>query len=120
MNMMNSRHWENGGPEMDHRGIERNSPLQQERNVVRKKLVIAVVALVAGSLMLLDHEALAHADGGGGHGGRSGGGGFHGHALRGRALSHIAGGRRFDQRDQVGDPYWTPCNYDSYGTDSCE
>ena len=35
--MTNSRDRENGGLEMDRRGVERNSPLQQERNVMRKK-----------------------------------------------------------------------------------
>ena len=67
--MTNSRDRENGGPEMDRRGVERDSPLQQERNVMRKKLAIAVVALLAGALMLPNHEALARGGGGGGHGG---------------------------------------------------
>jgi hypothetical protein len=31
--MTNSRDRENGGLEMDRRGVERNSPLQQERNI---------------------------------------------------------------------------------------
>ena len=66
--MTNSRDWENGGPE-DRRGVERDSPLQQERNVMRKKWAIAVVALLAGALMLPNHEALARGGGGGGHGG---------------------------------------------------
>lgn len=137
--MTNSRDWENGGPE-DRRGVERDSPLQQKRNVMRKKWAIAVVALLAGALMLPNHEALARGDGGfgGGHEGSLGGGGFHGRALGrgfhggdfggggnrergfgGRGLSHIAGDRGFDHRGQVGDPYWTPCNYYSYGDDSC-
>ena len=50
--MTNSRDRENGGPEIDRRGVERDSPLQQERNVMRKKWAIAVVALLAGALML--------------------------------------------------------------------
>jgi hypothetical protein len=81
--MTKSRDWENGGPEMDRRGVERDSPLQQERNVIRKKWAIAVVALLAGALMLPNHEALARGGGGGGHGGSFGGGGFHGGGLGG-------------------------------------
>jgi hypothetical protein len=42
------------------------------------------------------------------------GGGF-----GGRGFSHFASSRGFDHRGQVGDPYWTPCNYYSYGDDSC-
>ena len=120
--MISSSDWENGGPEMYQRGVKRNSPLQHQKNVMRKKLAIAVVALLAGALMLPDHEAFARGGGGfgGGYDGGLGGGGFHGRALRSRGLSSIAGGRRFDHRGQTGDPYWTPCNYDSYGTDSCE
>ena len=120
--MISSSVWENGGPEIDQRGVERNSPLQHKKNVMRKKLAIAVVALLAGALMLPDHEAFARGGGGfgGGYDGGLGGGGFHGRALRSRGLSNITGGRRFDHRGQADDPYWTPCNYDSYGTDSCE
>jgi len=44
---------------------------------MRKKSAIAVVALLAGALMLPNHEALARGGGGGGHGGGFGGGGFH-------------------------------------------
>ena len=96
-------------------------------------LAIASVALLAGTLMLSNHEALAR--GGGGHEGSFGGVGFHGSAFGGgfgfggghnriggfgaRGFSHLAGGREFDHRGQVGDPYWTPCNYYSYGEDSC-
>ena len=67
--MTHSSDWENGGPEMDRRGVERSSPLQHERNFMRKKLAIVVVALLAGALMLPDHEALARGGGsfGGGH-----------------------------------------------------
>ena len=120
--MISSSDWDNGGPEMDQRGVERNSPLQHEKNIMRKKLAIAVVALLAGALMLPDHEAFARGGGGfgGGYDGGLGGGGFHGRALRSRGLSNITGGRRFDYRGQADDPYWTPCNYDSFGTDSCE
>jgi hypothetical protein len=115
--MTNIRDWENGGPEMDRRGVERDSPLQQERNVMRKKWAIAVVALLAGALMLPNHEALARGGGGGGHGGGFGGGGFHGGGLGGgfhgggfggggirgggfggRGFSHFAGSRGFDHR----------------------
>jgi hypothetical protein len=129
--MTNSRDWKNGGPKPDRRGVERASPLQREWNVIRKKLAIAVVALLAGALMLPYHEALAHGGGGfgGGHGGGFGEGGFdggalgrdfHGGGFGGRGFSHFAVGRGFDHRGQVRDPYWTPCSYDSYGTDSCE
>jgi hypothetical protein len=138
--MMYSRRFENGAQDMDRRGVEHNAPLQQERNVTRKKMVTALVVLIAGALMLPTHEALAR--GGGGFGGDQGGGsggGLHGRAsargfhgddfggsgnreveFGGRGLSHLTRGRRFDHRGQVGDPYWTPCNYSSsYGTDSC-
>jgi hypothetical protein len=78
-------------------------------------------------VMLNDHEALARGAGGEGASER----GFRGSDLvkgskeagyGGRRSGHLAGGRRgFDQRGQVGDPYWAPCNnYDSYGADSCE
>jgi hypothetical protein len=102
--MTNSRDWENGGLKLDRRGVERDSPLQQESNVMTKKFAIAVVALLAGALMLPNHEALAR--GGGGHGGDFGGGGFHGGALGGgshgggfggRGFSHFAVRRGFDQ-----------------------
>ncbi len=123
--MTNSRDLENGEPEMDGSGVERNSPLQQERNVTRKKSAIAVVVLLAGALMLPNHEALARGGdgrgfgGGGAHGGASGGG-FHGGGFAGRGFNHFAVARGFDHRGQVVDPYWTPCNYDgSYGDDSC-
>ena len=96
--MTNSRDWENGGPQMDRRGVERDSPLQQKRNVMRKKWAIAVVALLAGALMLPNHEALARGGGGGGHGGGFGGGGFHGGGFGGRGFSHFAGSRGFDHR----------------------
>jgi hypothetical protein len=139
--MTNSKAWENGGLEMDRRGVERNSPLRQERNVTRKKLAIAVVVPLAGALMLPNHEALARGGGGfgGAHGGGFGGGGFHGGALgrgshggdlggggnreggfAGQRFNHFAVGRRFDHRGQVVDPYWSPCSNDSYGDDSCE
>ena len=137
--MTNSRGFENGAQEMGHRGVERNAPLQQERNVTRKKMLTALLVLIAGALMLPSHEALARGGGGfgGGHGGGSTGGlhggalgrGFHGDdfggggnrevEFGGRGLSHLARGRGFDHRGQVGDPYWTPCNYYSYGDDSC-
>jgi hypothetical protein len=102
--MTNSRDWENGGLKLDRRGVERDSPLQQESNVMTKKFAIAVVALLAGALMLPNHEALARGEGG--HGGDFGGGGFHGGALRGgshgggfggRGFSHFAVRRGFDQ-----------------------
>ena len=80
--MTNSGDWENGGPKMD----------------MRKKLAIAVVALLAGALMLPNHEALARGGGGGGHGGGFGGGGFHGGGFGGRGFSHFAGSRGFDHR----------------------
>jgi uncharacterized membrane protein len=82
--MTNSRDWENGGPKPDRRGVERDSPLQREWNVIRKKLAIAVIALLAGALMLPYHEALARGGGGfgGGHGGGFNGGGSHDGALR--------------------------------------
>ena len=91
--MISSSVGENGGPEIDQRGVERNSPLQHEKNVMRKKLAIAVVALLAGALMLPDHEAFARGGGGfgGGYDGGLGGGGFHGRALRSRGLSNITG-----------------------------
>ena len=133
--MKNSRDCENGEPKLDRRGVERDSPLQQERNVMTKKLAIAAVALVTCALMLPTHEALAH--GGGGFGGGQGesfdGGGSHtptlergfhgsgfavggnrGGGFGGRGFSHFVVGP-----GQVGDPYWSPCNYNSYGTDSC-
>jgi hypothetical protein len=64
---------------------------------------------------------LAVATGEGGfHGDDFGGGGNREVEFRGRGLRSLARGRGFDHRGEVGDPYWTPCNYDSYGTDSCE
>jgi hypothetical protein len=48
---------------------------------MRKKVAIAIVALLGGALMLPNHEALAHGGGFGGggfHGGGFGGGGFRG------------------------------------------
>src|SRR5882724_6483577 len=45
--MTNSRDWENGGPKLDRRG-ERGSPLQQERNVMTRKLAIGIVVLITG------------------------------------------------------------------------
>jgi hypothetical protein len=124
--MTNSRDWENGGPKPDRRG-ERGSPLQQERNVMTRKLAIGIVVLITGVVMLNDHEALARGAGGEGASER----GFRGSDLvkggkeagyGGRRSGHLAGGRRgFDQGGQVGDPYWAPCNnYDSYSADSCE
>jgi len=134
--MTNSRDWERGGPKLDCRGVETTHHCNRKD----KKLTIAVVALLTGALMLPNHEALARGDGGfgGGHEGSLGGGGFHGRALGrgfhggdfggggnrergfgGLGLGHIAGSRGFDHRGQVGDPYWTPCNYYSYGDDSC-
>jgi hypothetical protein len=47
--MTNSRDWENGGLKLDRRGVERDSPLQQESNVMTKKFAITVVALLAGA-----------------------------------------------------------------------
>ena len=61
--MTNSRDWENGGPKPDRRG-ERESPLQQERNVMTRKLAIGIVVLITGVVMLNDHEALARGAGG--------------------------------------------------------
>ena len=61
--MTNSRDWENGGPKPDRRG-ERESPLQQERNVMTRKLAIGIVVLITGVVMLNDHEALARGGGG--------------------------------------------------------
>jgi hypothetical protein len=130
--MKNSRDWKNGEPNPDRKGVERSAPLQQERNFMTRKLAIGVLALV---LMLSSHEALAHGGGGFGggqgqsfYGGRSYGRtlerGFHGSGFgvggnRGVGL----GGRGFSHSlvspGQVGDPYWSPCNYDSYGPDSC-
>jgi len=95
-----------------------------------KKLAIAV--LVTGALMLPSHEALAH--GGGGLGGGQGegfyGGGSHGRTLEddfhgsgfgvGANRGGGFGGHHFVVGPgEVGDPYWSPCNYDSYGTNSC-
>ncbi len=132
---MNSRACEKDEPKLDRRGVERDSPLQQEMNVMPKKLAIAVIALVTAALMLPNQEALAHVGGGfgGGHGDGVGGIGFHGRALEdgfhgsgfgvggnrggrvgGRGFSHFVVGLGL-----VGDPYWSPCNYDSYGTDGC-
>jgi hypothetical protein len=55
---------------------------------MRKKVTIAVVAPLAGALMLPNHEALARGGGGfgGGHGGGFGGGGFHGGGMGGGFL----------------------------------
>jgi hypothetical protein len=138
--MMNSRDWENGARERPQRSrAELGVATGEECH--RKKLAIAIVVLLAGALTLPNHEALARGGGGfgGGHGGGFNGAGSHDGALRrgfhggdlggggnrqggfsSRGSSHLAGGRVFDHRGQVGDPYWTPCNYDSYGTDSCE
>jgi hypothetical protein len=130
--MTNSRDWEKAGPKLDYRGVETTHHCNR-----KGKSAIAVVALLTGALMLPNHEALARGDGalGGGHEGSFGGGGFHGSTFGGgfgsgeghnriggfggSGFSHLAGGREFDHRGQVGDPYWTPCNYYSYGDDSC-
>ena len=128
--MKNSRDWENGEPKLDRRGVERDSRLQQE---TWKKLAIAVIALVTGALMLPNQEALAHGGGGGlggGHGAGFGGSGFHSRALEdgfhgsGFAVGGNRGGGFGGHHfvigpGEVGDPYWSPCNYDSYGADSC-
>jgi uncharacterized membrane protein len=128
--MTNTRDWEKGGPKLDCRGVEMTHHYNR-----KGKLAIAVVTLLA--LMLPNHEALARGDGGfgGGHEGSFGAGGSHGSAFGGgfgfrggdnrlggfggRGFSHLAVGREFDHRGQVGDPYWTPCNYYSYADDSC-
>ncbi len=114
--MMNSSDWENGRLEMDCRGVETIHHCNR-----KGRLAIAVVALLAGALMLSNHEALARGDGGfgGGHEGSFGGGNNRIGGFGGRGFSHLAGGREFDHRGQVGDPYWTLCNYYSYGEDSC-
>jgi hypothetical protein len=138
MTMMCSKDFERDVQCMDRRGVERNAALQQESNVMRKKMVAAHVALIAVVLMVPTHDALARGFGGGQGGGA--GGGFHdGAALESgfraddlrsggnsklefgaRELSHLARGRGFDHRGQVGDPYWTPCDYSfSDGTDGC-
>src|SRR6266478_9431760 len=97
-------------------------------NVMKTKLAIAAVALLAGTLMLPGQEVLARGGGGGGggghgggfgggHGGGFGGGGFHGGGIGGgfhgggfggsgfrgggfggRGFSHLGGGRGFDHR----------------------
>ena len=136
--MMCSKDFERCVQCMDRRGVERNAPLQQESTIRRKKVVVAHVALIALVLMAPTHEALARGFGGG-QGGDAGGG-LHGGAVMGRGfraddlraagndklefgdrgLSHLARGRGFDHQGQVGDPYWTPCDYSfSYGTDGC-
>jgi hypothetical protein len=97
-----------------------------------KKLAIAVVALVTGALMLPSHEALARGGVGfgGGRGAGFGGIGFHRRALGGSfhgsgfAVDANRGGGFGGHHfvvgpGEVGDPYWSPCNYDSYGTNSC-
>ena len=68
--MTNSRDWEKGGPKLDCRGVETTHHCNRKG----KKLTIAVVALLAGALMLPNHEALARGDGGfaGGHEGELG------------------------------------------------
>src|SRR6476646_100822 len=80
MNMMNSSDWEEGGPESDCRGVEMTQHCHR-----KGLLAIASVALLAGTLMLSNHEALARGDGGfgGGHEGSFGGVGFHGSAFGG-------------------------------------
>lgn len=133
--MKNRRDWENGEPKLDRRGVERDSTLQQERNVITKKLAIAVVALVTGALMLPGHEALANGGSGFGGGqseGLNGGGshgrtferGFHGSGFgvgsdRGGGFGDRGFNRFVVGPGDVGDPYWSACNYDSYGTDGC-
>lgn len=70
-----------------------------KRSVMRNKLVTGAVVLLAGTLMLGDHEALARGGGGGfggGHGGGFGGGGFHGGGFGGGGFhgGGIGGGFR--------------------------
>lgn len=55
---------------------------------MRKKVAIAVVALLGGALMLPNHEALAH-------GGGFGGGGFRGGAFGGRGFGGYGYGRGY-------------------------
>ena len=50
--MTNSRDWERGGPKLDCRGVETTHHCNRKG----KKLTIAVVALLAGALMLPNHE----------------------------------------------------------------
>jgi uncharacterized membrane protein len=130
--MMCSKDFERCVQCMDCRGVERNAPSQQESTITRKKMVAAHVALIAAILMAPTHEALARVGGGfgGGHGG-SFGGGLHGGAGLGRGFRADDlraggnrelefGGRGFAHRAQVGDPYWSPCDYSStYGTNGC-
>ena len=52
--MMNSSDWEKGGPETDCRGVEMTQHCHS-----KGLLAIASVALLAGTLMLSNHEALA-------------------------------------------------------------
>jgi hypothetical protein len=131
--MKKSRVWENGQPSVARSEVERQSRLQRKKNVMTKKSAIAVVALVTGALILPNQEALARTGGGfeAGHG--AGKNGFPGHALEGdfHGRGFGVGGNRgagFGGRTsrhfavrpgELEDPYWSPCNYNSYGTDSC-
>src|SRR6266446_5703119 len=70
-------------------------------NVMRKISAIAVVALLAGGLMLPNHDALARGGGGGGGGGHGhggGGGGLRGGGFGSRGFGHFGGGRGFGHR----------------------
>src|SRR5437868_5986992 len=78
--------------------------------IMRKILAFAGVALLAGTSMLPDHEALAHGGGsGGGHGGGFGGGGFHGGGFSGgnfrgggfggRGFGHFAARNGFQNKE---------------------
>ena len=69
MTMMCSKDFERDVQCMDRRGVERNAALQQESNVMRKKMVAAHVALIAVVLMVPTHDALARGFGGGQGGG---------------------------------------------------
>ena len=80
--MMNSRDWEKA----DRRQTAEESSATHHcnrRGTSCEEIGDCLVALLAGALMLPNHEALARGGGGfgGGHGGGFGGGGFHGSTL---------------------------------------
>jgi hypothetical protein len=101
-------------------GVPRDPLLQKERNVMRKKVAMTVMALLAGALLLPADAALAR---GYGFGGGLHGGGFHGDRFGGRGFAgygHSYGYGRGSygyERDYGGRGYGYYGGYGGYGCD---
>jgi hypothetical protein len=96
--------------------------VEMTHNCNRKaKSAIAAIALLASALMLSNDQALARGESvlRGGHAENYGGRASYGSPLGvGRGFSHLAVRPEFDRRERVDDPYWSSCNYYSYGGES--